>query len=133
MAKARLPANWLRSARDALLPAASATVVEVRHGSESWWGGEIRQRQSALRIRRAWPWEAAASPGKPNRLWQYEHNANAIHYHHPLRSTKIRCRMRACALLGIPAATVPACPALCTYTYLYYTVLIPIHFLHLYL
>ena len=47
MAKARLPANWLRSARDALLPAASATVVEERHGSESWWGGEIRQRQSS--------------------------------------------------------------------------------------
>ena len=47
MAKARLPTNWLRSARDALLPAASATVVEERHGSESWWGGEIRQRQSS--------------------------------------------------------------------------------------
>ena len=44
MAKARLPANWLRSARD-VLPAASATVVEERHSSESWWGGEIRQRQ----------------------------------------------------------------------------------------
>ena len=47
MAKARLPANWLRSARDALLLAASAMVVEERHGSESWWGGEIRQRQSS--------------------------------------------------------------------------------------
>ena len=47
MAKTRLPANWLRSARDALLPAASATIVEERHGSESWWGGEIRQRQSS--------------------------------------------------------------------------------------
>ena len=47
MAKARLPANWSRSARDALLPAGSATVVEERHRSESWWGGEIRQRQSS--------------------------------------------------------------------------------------
>ena len=47
MAKARLPANWSRSARDALLPAGSAAVVEERHGSESWWGGEIRQRQSS--------------------------------------------------------------------------------------